>query len=27
LTASGETVFPIGRIEARKPGEPQCIVA
>jgi phosphoribosylformylglycinamidine cyclo-ligase len=27
LTASGETVFRIGRIEARKAGEPQCRVS
>jgi phosphoribosylformylglycinamidine cyclo-ligase len=27
LTAAGETVFRIGRIEARKAGEPQCVVS
>jgi len=27
LTASGETVFQIGRIETRKPGELQCVVS
>jgi len=27
LTADGETAFRIGRIEARKPGEPQCLVS
>jgi phosphoribosylformylglycinamidine cyclo-ligase len=27
LTASGETVFRIGRIEARSSGEPQCVVS
>jgi phosphoribosylformylglycinamidine cyclo-ligase len=27
LTARGETVFRIGRIEPRRAGEPQCLVA
>jgi phosphoribosylformylglycinamidine cyclo-ligase len=27
LTADGQTVFRIGRIEPRKPGEPQCVVS
>jgi len=27
LTAGGETVFRIGRIEARGAGEPQCVVS
>jgi phosphoribosylformylglycinamidine cyclo-ligase len=27
LIASGETVFRIGRIEARRAGEPQCVVS